>query len=62
MTFSNSINPKLPCSAFAKNGHDKDNAVQCDLCEHWIQIKCNNLNYLDHSTDIFKTVMNPGTA
>ena len=28
--------------------HDKDKAVQCDLCEFWIHIKCNNLNYLDY--------------
>ena len=26
---------------------DKDGAVQCDLSELWIQIKCNKLNYLD---------------
>ena len=31
-----------------KNVHDKDKAVQCDLCELWIHIKCNNLNYLDY--------------
>ena len=28
--------------------HDKDKAVQCDLCELWIHIKCNNLNHLDY--------------
>ena len=31
-----------------KNVSDKDKAVQCDLCELWVQIKCNNLNYLDY--------------
>ena len=35
-----------------KNGKatvpDKDKSVQYDLCEHWICIKCNNLNYLDY--------------
>ena len=51
-------NPKFPCRICTKNVHDKDKAVQCDLCELWIHIKCNNLNYL--VTDIFKTVMNPG--
>ena len=25
----------------------KDKADQCDLCEFWIYIKCNKLNYLD---------------
>ena len=40
--------PKFPCRICAKNVHDKDKAVQCDLCEFWIHIKCNNLNYLDY--------------
>ena len=40
--------PKFPCKICAKNVHDKDKAVQCDLCELWIHIKCNNLNYLDY--------------
>ena len=40
--------PKFPCRIYAKNVHDKDKAVQCDLCEFWIHIKCNNLNYLDY--------------
>ena len=41
-------NPKFPCRICTKNVHDKDKAVQCDLCELWIHIKCNNLNYLDY--------------
>ena len=42
--------PKFPCMICAKNVHDKDKAVQCDLCELWIHIKCNNLIiYLDYS-------------
>ena len=40
--------PKFPCKICAKNIQDKDKAVQCDLCELWIHIKCNNLNYLDY--------------
>ena len=39
---------KFPCKICAKNVQDKDKAVQCDLCELWIHIKCNNLNYLDY--------------
>ena len=31
-----------------KNVDGKDKAVQCDLCELWIHIKCNKLNYLDY--------------
>ena len=41
-------NPKFPCRICTKNVHEKDKAVQCDLCELWIHIKCNNLNYLDY--------------
>ena len=40
--------PKFPCRICAKNVHGKDKAVQCDLCELWIHIKCNKLNYLDY--------------
>ena len=38
---------KFPCQICAKNVHDKDKAIQCDLCEFWIHIKCNSLNYLN---------------
>ena len=41
--------PKFPCRICAKNVHDKDKAVQCDLCEFGIHIKCNNRNYLDYT-------------
>ena len=40
--------PKFPCRICVKNVSDKDKAVQCDLCELWVHIKCNNLNYLDY--------------
>ena len=40
---------KFPWSLCGKNVYDKDKTVQCDLCEFWIHIKCNNLNcYLDY--------------
>ena len=48
MTCINANNPKLPCRTCAKNVRDKDKAVNCNLCEHWIHIKCNNLNYLHY--------------
>ena len=32
---------KLPCRFGVKNVHDKDKAVQCDLCELWSHIKYN---------------------
>ena len=31
---SNTNNPRFPCRTCAKNVHDKDKAVQCDLSEH----------------------------
>ena len=40
--------PKFPCKICAKNVQDKDEAIQCNICELWIHIKCNNLNYLDY--------------
>ena len=41
------IIPKFPCRTCAKYVHDKGKAVQYQLCEHKIHIKCINLNYLD---------------
>ena len=38
--------PKFPYRICAKAVHDKEKAVQRDLCELWIHVKCNNLNYL----------------
>ena len=40
--------PKFACRICTKNVYDKDKAVLCELCELWIPIKCNNLNYLDY--------------
>ena len=41
--------PKFPsCRICAKNVHDKDKDLQYDLCELWIHINCNKLNYLDY--------------
>ena len=40
--------PKFPCKICVKNVYDKDKAIQWDLCELWIHIKCNNVNYLDY--------------
>ena len=44
----NIIYPKFPCKICVKNVSDKDKAVQCDLCELWVHIECNNLNCLDY--------------
>ena len=40
--------PKFPCRICPKTVHDKDKAVQYNLCEFWIHSKCSNLNYLDY--------------
>ena len=40
--------PKFCCRICVKNVFDKDKAVQCNLCELWVHMKCNNLNYLDY--------------
>ena len=41
--------PEFPCRICAKIAHDKDKAIQWDLCKLWIHIECNNRNYLDCS-------------
>ena len=33
----------------AKHVHDKDKAVQSDLCKLWIHMKCSNLNYSNYT-------------
>ena len=40
--------PKFPRRSCAKNASDRDKAVQCDICELWVHIKCNNLIDLDY--------------
>ena len=40
--------PKLSCKICAKHVPNKVKAVQCDFCELWVHIKCNNFNYLDY--------------
>ena len=39
---------KFPCRICEKNISDKKKTVQCNLCELWVHIKYNNLNYLDY--------------
>ena len=48
---------KFPCKICVKNVFGKDKAVQCDLCELWVHIKCNNLKgYLCYKTEISHNV------
>ena len=37
----------FPSKICNKNINDKDHAIQCDICNFWVPIKCNNLNYID---------------
>ena len=51
---------KFLCRICVKNVYDKDKAAQCDHCELWVHMKCNNRNQLDYR--YLQTVMNPGIA
>ena len=53
---SNNNYPKFPCRIWVKNVHDKDKAVQCNLCKLWIHIKLTVLTI--YIIGIFKTVQN----
>ena len=39
---------KFPCKLCPKNVSDNDNAILCGLCQTWVHIKCNHLNYIDY--------------
>ena len=38
---------KFLCKLCPKNVSDNDNAILCDLCQVWVHIKCNDLNFID---------------
>ena len=62
MTFNITNSPKYPYRIGAKDVHDKDKAVQCDLCFLNIGFILNVTTLIIWVMDIFKTVMNPNTA
>ena len=39
---------KFPCSVCEKNVNTSHRAIQCDICDRWIHIKCNLLNSKDY--------------
>ena len=41
---------KFPCKVCGKNVNDNDQAIQCDLCNYWIHINCNNFSYIDYKS------------
>ena len=49
-------NPKYPCGICSKNVNSNHKAIQCDRCNYWNHIKCDNIDnktyeYLKHSND-----------
>ena len=36
------------CNICGKSVSDKDDAIQCDICQAWIHLKCNKLNNIDY--------------
>ena len=38
----------FPCSICIKVFGDDDNSIYCDKCNLWMNIKCNNLNFIDY--------------
>ena len=39
---------KIPCKICESNVTNCDQAIQCDLCDYWVHIKWNDLNYIDY--------------
>ena len=39
---------KFPCKICENNAANFDQAIQCDLCDSWVHIRCNDLNYIDY--------------
>ena len=48
MCVSSNSNIVFPCKICTININNKDIAVQCDICQFWIHIKCNKLNHIDY--------------
>ena len=46
MSVSSNSNTVFPCKICNININNKDRAVQCDICQFWIHIKCNKLNHI----------------
>ena len=36
------------CNTCKKSVNDRDNAIQCDICQTWIHLKCNTLNHIEY--------------
>ena len=40
---------KFPCKICKKSVNSNHRSIQCDLCDNWIHLKCNNLNDIDYN-------------
>ena len=36
------------CKLCNKNIYDRDTAIQCDICQFWVHLRCNILNLVDY--------------
>ena len=48
MCVSSNSNITIPCKICNTNIKNTDIAAQCDICQFWIHMKCNNLNHIDY--------------
>ena len=39
---------KFPCKNCENNLTNSDRAIQCDLRDSWVHIKCNDVNYINY--------------
>ena len=45
---STNTNIVRPCKLCNKNINDGDAAIQCDICQFWVHLRCNKLNLVDY--------------
>ena len=39
-----------PCGIYGKSVNSSHKAILCDICDHWIHIKCNGLSANDYAS------------
>ena len=47
MCISLNCNITFPCEICNTNTKDTDSTTQCDICQFWIHMRCNNLIHID---------------
>ena len=48
MCISSNSSTTFRCKICNTNIKDTDSAAQCDICQFWIHMTCNNLNHIDY--------------